>query len=225
MSYIQVITTPLTTSTNDPSLDYHPSTISVGSSVLVVSRWLWLGNRTFLEVVSMVVTWWILAFLRSETYSIILCASADGVTVDASLSLCALIHLVSIRTFGVMYDHTLFLCLQITRADIRAAIKNDAKLLVGYLHFNLSHGFVWACTRLAYSLYQPKGTYTKCEPITNWIHVVHLWKPFVTLQTQSLTMGDYISSIVRRNCCVPWAKRVITYHEKRSLYDSHIPLG
>ena len=37
---------------------------SEGSSVPVVSRWLWLGNRTFLELASMVVTWWIVAFLR-----------------------------------------------------------------------------------------------------------------------------------------------------------------
>ena len=39
---------------------------SEGSSVPVVSRWLWPVNRTFLEVASMVVTWWIVAFLRSE---------------------------------------------------------------------------------------------------------------------------------------------------------------
>ena len=30
----------------------------------MVSRWLWPGNRTFLEVDSMVVTWWIVAFWR-----------------------------------------------------------------------------------------------------------------------------------------------------------------
>ena len=35
---------------------------NVGSSALVVSRWLGPGNRTFLEVASMVVTWWIVAF-------------------------------------------------------------------------------------------------------------------------------------------------------------------
>ena len=35
---------------------------SVRSSAPVVSRWLGPGNRTFLEVVSMVVTWWIVAF-------------------------------------------------------------------------------------------------------------------------------------------------------------------
>ena len=35
---------------------------SVGSSVPVVSRWLWPGNRTFLVVASTVVTWWIVAF-------------------------------------------------------------------------------------------------------------------------------------------------------------------
>ena len=50
--------------------NYHPcwclcDNQSVGSSVPVVSRWLWPGNRTFLEVASMMVTWWIMAFSRS----------------------------------------------------------------------------------------------------------------------------------------------------------------
>ena len=40
---------------------------SVESSALVVSRWLWPGSRTFLEVASMVVSWWIVAFLCSGT--------------------------------------------------------------------------------------------------------------------------------------------------------------
>ena len=46
----------LTTSTDNQS---------IGPSVLAVSRWLWRGTRTFLEVTSMVayvVTWWIVAF-------------------------------------------------------------------------------------------------------------------------------------------------------------------
>ena len=34
----------------------------VESSVLVVGRWLWSGNRTFLELASVVVIWWIMAF-------------------------------------------------------------------------------------------------------------------------------------------------------------------
>ena len=42
--------------------------ISVRSSTPVVSRWLWPGNRSFLEVASMVVTWWIAAFLRSACH-------------------------------------------------------------------------------------------------------------------------------------------------------------
>ena len=55
--------------------NYHPhwcsgDNQSVGSSALVVSRW--LGPRhtskTFLEVASMVVTRWIVAFLRCDTY-------------------------------------------------------------------------------------------------------------------------------------------------------------
>ena len=41
---------------------------SKGSSVLVVNRWLWPANNTFLEVASMVVTWWIVAFLYSVCY-------------------------------------------------------------------------------------------------------------------------------------------------------------
>ena len=36
----------------------------VRSSALVISRWLWPGNKTFLEVDSMVVNWWIVASLR-----------------------------------------------------------------------------------------------------------------------------------------------------------------
>ena len=39
----------------------------IRSSVLVVRRWLLPGNRTLLEVASMVVTWLIVAFLRSDS--------------------------------------------------------------------------------------------------------------------------------------------------------------
>ena len=52
----------LTIGTDDPSLAGARAIISVGSSVPVVSRWLWSGNRTFSEVSSMVVTWWKVAF-------------------------------------------------------------------------------------------------------------------------------------------------------------------
>ena len=46
--------------------NHHPhDNRSIWSSVPVVSRWLWPGNRTFLDVASMVVTWWIVAFLHS----------------------------------------------------------------------------------------------------------------------------------------------------------------
>ena len=51
---------------------HHPDTLIIaqvpayeGSSIPVVSRWLWPGSRTFLEVASMVVTWWIVAFSSS----------------------------------------------------------------------------------------------------------------------------------------------------------------
>ena len=51
----------LTTGTDGRTL-WLPPERQRGSSVLVVSRWLWPGNRTFWEVVSMVVTWWTVAF-------------------------------------------------------------------------------------------------------------------------------------------------------------------
>ena len=41
---------------------------NVESSATVVSRWLWPGNRTFLEVASIVVSWWIVAFLRYHVF-------------------------------------------------------------------------------------------------------------------------------------------------------------
>ena len=66
-SYFQVITTLLTTGTDDLTLWLLPKhQWGAWSSVPVVSRWLWSGNRTFLKVASMEVTWWILAFLRSN---------------------------------------------------------------------------------------------------------------------------------------------------------------
>ena len=50
---------------------------------------------------------------------------------------------VSVRTLGVMHDHTLFLHLQITIADIRAHLKWAVNLVIAYGHFNLPQGFVW----------------------------------------------------------------------------------
>ena len=54
--------------------------------------------------------------------------------------------LLSDDTFSEMYDHALFLCLQIIRSDIRP----PQVTLVGNLeiadgHLNLSQGFVWVC--------------------------------------------------------------------------------
>ena len=53
----------LSTGTDDPTLIIARAPASEGSSVLVISRWLWPENSSFSEVVSMVVTWWIVAFL------------------------------------------------------------------------------------------------------------------------------------------------------------------
>ena len=52
---------------------------SVRSSLSVVSRWLGLGNRTFLEVACKVVTWCIVAFLRSDSCSFGLQVIFDGI--------------------------------------------------------------------------------------------------------------------------------------------------
>ena len=54
-------------------LNYHPrchsvDDQSVGSSAPVVSRWLGPGNRLRLEVDSMVVSWWIVAFLHCDRW-------------------------------------------------------------------------------------------------------------------------------------------------------------
>ena len=55
----------LTIDADDPSLVGARVIISVGSSAPMVSRRLWPGNRACLEVASMVVSWWVVAFLCS----------------------------------------------------------------------------------------------------------------------------------------------------------------
>ena len=55
-----------------------------GSSVPVVSRWLWPGNRTFSEVANMVVTWWIVAFFLPVVLS--------DVVAKCQISACVLSH-------------------------------------------------------------------------------------------------------------------------------------
>ena len=70
MSYFQVITTCQPPVLITRHLNYRLSASegdnkSEASSVPVVSRWLWPGNKIFLEVYSMVITWWIMAFLHS----------------------------------------------------------------------------------------------------------------------------------------------------------------
>ena len=71
---IHQVTTMLTTSKNVLFPDHnHLLTTSAnnqseGLSALVVSRWLGPGNRTFLEVAGMVVTWWIVFFFPSVNY-------------------------------------------------------------------------------------------------------------------------------------------------------------
>ena len=57
----------LTTGTDDLSLaGAWGDNQSVRSSAPVVRRWFWHWNRIFLKVDSMVVTWWIVAFLHCD---------------------------------------------------------------------------------------------------------------------------------------------------------------
>ena len=52
--------------------------------------------------------------------------------------------LVSERILSVMYNHTLFLCMQITRLNIRPSVKWDLSLVTtADGHFNLPQGFEW----------------------------------------------------------------------------------
>ena len=51
--------------------------------------------------------------------------------------------LVSVRTFGVMYDHTFYKQVQISRSDIRPHMKWVVSLTIAYGHFNLPPGIVW----------------------------------------------------------------------------------
>ena len=51
-------------------------------------------------------------------------------------------HMVSVRTFGAMYDHT-FSDLQIIKSDIRPQIKWAVNLVIACGHFNVIQGFAW----------------------------------------------------------------------------------
>ena len=60
----------LTTGTDDPNtliIAWVPTRVIIKCQGHQ-HRWLWHGNRTFLEVASVVITWWIVGFLRSEKY-------------------------------------------------------------------------------------------------------------------------------------------------------------
>ena len=68
--------------------NYHPhwrlsNNRSVRSSAPVVSRWLWPGNRTFLEMASMVVTYWIVffGFFRSESCLLVITMQCNTVMI------------------------------------------------------------------------------------------------------------------------------------------------
>ena len=59
----------------------------------------------------------------------------------------ALWHLVSVRTFGVMYDHTFYKQVQISRSDIRPHIKWAVSLVILHMVTSISLqglcGYIW----------------------------------------------------------------------------------
>ena len=84
--------------TDDPLL-HLGNNQSVGLSVPVVNRWLWPGIMTFLEVASIVVNWWTVAFLRSA------CSLNLSLTPSSFLTLYIYIFL----TFEYLPSHLEFL--------------------------------------------------------------------------------------------------------------------
>ena len=49
------------------------------------------------------------------------------------------------RAFGVMYDYSTFLNMQITRSHFRPQIKWAVSLVIAYCYFNLPQACVWVC--------------------------------------------------------------------------------
>ena len=76
-------------------------------------------------------------------------------------------HLVSVRTFSVMYDHIRFLCSQNDSSDIRPHVKWAVGLVIADGHltsFKGLCGYVWLTY---YSLYHPWGYEFSCVSLNN----------------------------------------------------------
>ena len=89
--------------------------------------------------------------------------------------------MVSVRTFGVMYDHT-FLNMQITRSDIRPYIKWAFSLVIIYGHFSLPPGLCGYVQINIPKFITPKGN---SGTELNTIHArnIHLNRATSLLQT------------------------------------------
>ena len=59
--------------------------------------------------------------------------------------MCCVISLFSVKTFSVMYGHAIFLCLQITKSDIRPQVKVAVSPMIADGHFNLPQELVLLC--------------------------------------------------------------------------------
>ena len=105
---------------------------------------------------------------------------------------------VSARTFGIMYDHMLFLCLQSSRSDIRPHVKWAVSLVItdGYQYFNLHQGFVWVCLGLHTHFITPKGNCASATvPIAMLMDAQH---DMVLMATLCDTVHQTVSTAARQ---------------------------
>ena len=78
--------------------NYRQSASEWRSSAPVVSRWLWPGNRTFLEVDSLVVSWWIVAFFAQCVYLLTIMKYTIRSTIPVSVSMLSKTYSLALST-------------------------------------------------------------------------------------------------------------------------------
>ena len=120
-------------------LKYHGVIYYIMSSMLLLNKYNVTDNYRYSVGTKLSITMYLCAFVfRSVTMY------CSGIYVRPCKSWVCVVkwHLVSVRTFGVMYDHTL--SSQITRVDTRPQVKWAINLVITYMygHFNFPQWFV-----------------------------------------------------------------------------------
>ena len=78
-------------------------------------------------------------------------------------------HLVSC-TLSYYHLSYYFLCLPITRADVRLEVQWAVNLVIAEGHFNLPRKFVWVCTGQSTHFITPEGRREVCYIEQNWAY-------------------------------------------------------